>query len=233
LGRLITGFNPATDTITFSPALPFAIQAGDSYEIFPGHQALLANFAHGGTSATFALKRLEVINADAEAVFIQSTEAASAAMKLLGAWGGLWVQGGTEVAAAFTCGSSRGIYIEGGPSSPAVLTSGDVEANITGNLSGSVASVTGNVGGDLGGALTTAERNAIADALLGRSDGIETGITPRQALRAIAAVVAGLITTSQEAQEIFKALGATSSGTTRVTLTVDSEGNRSAVTLDL
>ena len=104
---------------------------------------------------------------------------------------------------------------------------------ITGNLSGSVGSVIGNVGGNLLGTLSTAERNAIADALLGRSDGIETGITPRQALRAIAAVVAGVITTSQEAQEIFKALGATSLGTTRVTLTVDSEGNRSAVTLDL
>lgn len=79
--------------------------------------------------------------------------------------------------------------------------------------------------------LTTAERNAIADALLARTDGIESGVTPKQALRAIASVLAGAIADAGTATETFKALG--NSGTTRVTVAADASGNRSSVTLNL
>ena len=78
-------------------------------------------------------------------------------------------------------------------------------------------------------ALSATERNAIADALLDRTSGIETSVTPRQALRAIAAVTTGVIADANTGTETFKAIG--NSGTTRVTVTVDASGNRSAVVL--
>lgn len=45
LGRLITGFTPGTDTITVSPAFPAAIST-DTYEIWPGSDAILAQLTH-------------------------------------------------------------------------------------------------------------------------------------------------------------------------------------------
>lgn len=79
--------------------------------------------------------------------------------------------------------------------------------------------------------LTSGERSAVADALLDRTDGVESGITVRQALRAIAAKAAGLISGAGTGTEVDKALG--NSGITRMTFTVDSSGNISAVSLNL
>jgi hypothetical protein len=79
------------------------------------------------------------------------------------------------------------------------------------------------------GSLTPGERNAIADALLDRANAIETGKTVRQAVRIIAAVLAGKVSGAGGGSETFKGLdGATG----RVRVTVDSNGNRSSVTYD-
>ncbi len=75
-------------------------------------------------------------------------------------------------------------------------------------------------------ALTSGERNSVADALLDRADAIETGITLRLAVRYIGATAAGKLAGSQTVTEVFKGLDGV---TTRVTSTVDSSGNRSAV----
>lgn len=134
-----------------------------------------------------------------------------------------------------------------------------IAANITGNLSGSagsvtgaVGSVTGNVGGNVVGsvasvtnpvtagtvsdktgyALTSGERDAIAAALLDLTDAIESGITPRKAIRAIAAR-AGLLSGAGTGTEVLKGLGQGSGGTTRITYTVDASGNITAATLNL
>jgi hypothetical protein len=45
LGRLITGFNAATDTITVSPAFPASTGTG-TYEIWPASDAILAQITH-------------------------------------------------------------------------------------------------------------------------------------------------------------------------------------------
>lgn len=84
-----------------------------------------------------------------------------------------------------------------------------------------------------GYALTSSERDSVAAALLDLSNGIETSVTPRQAIRAIASILAGIISGGGTGTEVFKAISAASGGTTRVTVTVDSSGNRSAVTLNL
>lgn len=80
-------------------------------------------------------------------------------------------------------------------------------------------------------ALPTAAENA--SGLLDLSNGIETGVTPKQAIRAMAAILAGIISGGGTGTEVFKAIAAASGGTTRVTVTVDNDGNRSAVTLNL
>ena len=70
----------------------------------------------------------------------------------------------------------------------------------------------------------------IPAGVLDDANGIETGITPRQALRAAIAVLAGQATGGGTTSIVYKN---PSGGTTRVTLTVDSNGNRSASTLNL
>ncbi len=116
-----------------------------------------------------------------------------------------------------------------------------VQGNVTGNVVGSVGSVTGAVGSVTAGvtvttnndktgyALTSAERNSIADAYLDRTDAIETGVTPRLALRYTASILVGQLSGAQTASEVFKAIA--NSGTTRVTVTADSSGNRTGVAL--
>lgn len=69
-------------------------------------------------------------------------------------------------------------------------------------------------------------RNAIADALLDRTDGVETGVTPRQFMQRSGAVVAGKISGAGTGTEIFVGMDGS---TTRVTVTVDGNGNRSAM----
>lgn len=77
--------------------------------------------------------------------------------------------------------------------------------------------------------LTAAERNSIADAWLDRADAVETGVTPRLALRYTASILVGQLSGAQTASEVFKAIA--NSGTTRVTVTADASGNRTGVAL--
>ena len=70
-------------------------------------------------------------------------------------------------------------------------------------------------------------------AILDLANGVESGLTPRQALRAISAALAGILSGADGTTITFKAAGAAADGTTRITATVDSDGNRSAVTLSL
>lgn len=66
-----------------------------------------------------------------------------------------------------------------------------------------------------------------AAALLDLSNGIETGLTPRQALRLLAAVAVGVTTGMEGTTGVFKGAGV---ATTRVQATLDGN-NRTAVTL--
>ena len=67
----------------------------------------------------------------------------------------------------------------------------------------------------------------IADAMLDRTDGIESGVTLRLTLRRMAAIVAGKVSGAGSGTETFVGLDGT---TTRVVATVDASGNRSAMT---
>lgn len=76
-------------------------------------------------------------------------------------------------------------------------------------------------------ALPTANENA--DALLDRAAGVETGMTPRQSLRLMLAALVGKLS---GAATTSIAIRDTNDTKDRIAATVDSDGNRSAVTLD-
>ncbi len=61
----------------------------------------------------------------------------------------------------------------------------------------------------------------LAAALLDLPDGIETGITLRQAVRAIAAILTGKLSGAGTSEEVFQNIGGT---TDRVTVAADSSG---------
>lgn len=73
--------------------------------------------------------------------------------------------------------------------------------------------------------------NANADALLDRANAIETGLTLRQALRLLAAAAAGKL--SGAATTTITIRNAVADSKARITATVDSDGNRSAITTDV
>ncbi len=71
--------------------------------------------------------------------------------------------------------------------------------------------------------------NANADASLDRTAGVETGVTVRQALRVMLAALAGKASGLATTTAVYRNTPDTKD---RITATVDSNGNRSAVTLD-
>lgn len=72
--------------------------------------------------------------------------------------------------------------------------------------------------------------NANADALLDRANGIETGLTLRQWMRAAGAVLIGKLSGGGTITNTFR--NAVADSKDRVTATVDTNGNRSAITID-
>jgi hypothetical protein len=74
----------------------------------------------------------------------------------------------------------------------------------------------------------TANQNA--DALLDRTDSVETGLTLRGALRIIASACAGKVSGAGTATVTFR--NAVGDSKNRIVATVDSSGNRSTVTTD-
>ena len=83
-----------------------------------------------------------------------------------------------------------------------------------------------NVAADL---LAAGEHMQVADAWLGRTDGIETGVTPKQAMQRIGASAAGKISGAGSGTETATGLDGS---TDRVQITVDASGNRTSVNYD-
>ncbi len=71
--------------------------------------------------------------------------------------------------------------------------------------------------------LTSGERNAVAVALLDLADGVESGITVRKSLRAMAAALAGQRTNAGTENEQFDAIG--NPDTPRIVGNMDASGN--------
>jgi hypothetical protein len=78
-------------------------------------------------------------------------------------------------------------------------------------------------------ALAADAANEVADALLDRTAGVETGVTPRQGLRLMLAALAGKLSGAATATVSIRDTGDSKD---RIVATVDADGNRTAVTLD-
>lgn len=87
------------------------------------------------------------------------------------------------------------------------------------------------VGGRMDSALDSTERDAIAAALLDLTGAIETGVTTRQAIRAMLAATAAKLSGAGTGTETFR--NAVADSKDRIVATVDSSGNRTAITYDL
>lgn len=138
-------------------------------------------------------------------------------------------------------GAAGGLFIAGTNAATTVTTS--LTTTFTGNLTGSVGSVTGAVGSvtapvtvgtnndKTGYSLATPPptANDNADALLDRAAGIETNRTVRQGLRLMLSALAGKLSGAATTTVTIRD---TNDGIDRIVATVDSSGNRSAVTLD-
>lgn len=110
-------------------------------------------------------------------------------------------------------------------------TAGDV-----GGVSAAIKAKTDNLPSSpaaVGSAMTleSGERDSVAAALLDLTSGIETGLTFRQGLRLIAAAIAGKV--SGAAGTTITIRNAVADSKDRIVATVDSDGNRSSLTLDL
>lgn len=77
--------------------------------------------------------------------------------------------------------------------------------------------------------LMPAERTAIADAMLDEANGIETGVTPRQAIRGIARTQLSKLSGAGTTNVIIRDLA---DGKDAIVATVDNVGNRNAVGVD-
>lgn len=78
---------------------------------------------------------------------------------------------------------------------------------------------------------TAPTANQNADALLDRANGVEVGLTPRQAMRLQTAALAGKVTGADDHAPEFR--NAVADSKTRISATTDEFGNRTAVTVDL
>lgn len=118
---------------------------------------------------------------------------------------------------------------------PATLTAssavGSVTGNVGGNVTGSVGSVTSGVtlsnDAVTAASIATDAGQELADALLDRSNGVETGWTLRQALKVMTSVMWGKSSGSPGSTS-FRDINDTKA---RITSTI-SNGNRTAVTVD-
>lgn len=78
--------------------------------------------------------------------------------------------------------------------------------------------------------LSASERNAIADATLDRTDGIETGVVPRGAFRLMLAALVGKLSGAGTGTEVFR--NGVADSKNRISATVDASGNRTAIATD-
>lgn len=88
-----------------------------------------------------------------------------------------------------------------------------------------------NLSGTTLGALSTTERDALAAAYLDLANAIETGLTPRGAMRLVAAALAGKLSGALTPTVTIR--NAVQDSKARITATVDGDGNRTAITTDV
>jgi hypothetical protein len=111
---------------------------------------------------------------------------------------------------------------------PAALVGGRMDSGVGAMAAGIIVAASFGAGAIDAAALAADAANEIADALLDRSAGVETGLTPRQCFRLIVAATAGKMSGGGTGTEVFR--NAVADSANRISATVDASGNRSAIT---
>lgn len=109
---------------------------------------------------------------------------------------------------------------------------GNVDGNVTGNVAGNVTGSVGSIAADgiVSTSLAASATNAIADSILDRSAGIETGYTLRQSLRLVLSACAAKISGAGTGTVTIRDIGDTKD---RIVATTTAAGNRTAITIDV
>jgi hypothetical protein len=195
LSRVVTAFDPTTDTLTFEPALPAAVSTV-AYVLGPFGAFL------GGTSIRAAMG-LASANLDTQLTAIDDYLDTEIAAILADT---------NELQTDLANGGRLDLLID------AIKAKTDALPTDPADQSALEALIA---------ALPTATENAAE--LLDIAAGVETGLTVRQAMRLMAAVLFGKASGMSSTTAVFRDFGDTKD---RITATVDSDGNRTAISRD-
>lgn len=111
------------------------------------------------------------------------------------------------------------------------VVAASVDANVVSIAASAITAASIATGAIDADALATDAVSEIADGLLDRSDAIEVGATPRQALRLVTAATAGKLSGAATTTNTIR--NAVADSKNRIVATVDSDGNRTAITYDV
>lgn len=187
------------------------------YQLCPPNAALAA----GAKSCAFHLKgatnmaplpievQLTAVNPDSATAFMTSVATVTNQLTAAQIATGVWQD---ATAGDFTAANSVGKSVMNGVALGTGLTINDITTKT-------------------GYALTSGERTSIADAMFDEANGIETGVTMRGLMRLIGAVLGGKLSGAGSGTETFR--NAVADSKNRIVATVDSSGNRSAITTDM
>jgi hypothetical protein len=217
-GRIVTGFNAGTDTLTFAPPLTQATAEFQNYALFPGYSVwddqITQHLAVGTTASTLADILIDTAEIGVAGAGLTNINLPNQTMNIIGD-----ITGNLSG----SVGSVTGAV-------------GSVTGNVGGNVTGSVGSVVGAVGSVAANGITASSLAAdasteIANGLLDLTDGVETNLTVRGYMRLGASALAGKL--SGAATTTVTIRNAVADTKARITATVDADGNRTAVTTDV
>jgi len=183
------------------------------------------NAARGIATATGSIAEGRNISASAAGV-ATATATGQLVVSGSGAAAGVATVSGNITAARAASGSAAGVATASG----AVVAKGFMSASAAGSATVTATRYAiGYMSGSIAPAITL-EASAFSSYLLDEED-VETGLTMRQALRLIAAATAGKVSGGGTTTITFR--NAVADGADRIVATVDSNGNRTAITYDL
>lgn len=241
----ITTFAPAADRLTFEPSVSVSITTEDyllipeaEWQISPAYNVdanvqqisgsdpdvwLLASLGMAAGNIDTQLDALPTAAENADAVWDEDATAHQTQGTFGQAIGDPVADTNTIYKAVVTdaTGATVGVDVVAIKAETAIIAT-DTTTDIPATLAtlATAASIA---------ALPTAATNATA--LLDAADAIETGLTPRGALRLAASATAGKLSGAGTGTEVFR--NAVADTKARLTATVDASGNRTAITTDV
>lgn len=198
-------------TVTFDRALDTAPTGTITYRIEKDPLLIALSYADVQAAANDAINGNTTINGTAANAASAAGDSATAA---------------TQSTAAATSAATAVTDIGTLTTTIGTPAGASVSADIAGVQTSANAIVT--TLGTPAGASVSADIANVPNTVWDQANGIETGITPRQALQLSGAVLAGKISGADGTTVTIKGLN---NSTSRVVATVDTNGNRSAVTL--